>query len=47
MQMVQDKSYTIIGQKFLNRQFIVDRTIVMVVKPCMPLLTSLVLHILS
>jgi len=47
MQLVQDKSYTIIGQEFLNRQFKVDRTIVMVVKPYVPLLTSVVLHILS
>jgi len=47
--MVQDKSYTIIGQKFLNGQLRVDRTIVMVVKPisCVPLLTSVVLHVLS
>jgi hypothetical protein len=39
---------TIIGQKFLNRQFRMDRIIVMVVKPitCVPLLMSVYVHIL-
>jgi hypothetical protein len=48
VEMQDADGYTIICQKFLNRQFRIDRTIVMVMKPltCVPLLMSVYLHIL-